>query len=92
MQLVPLGFEQLPASGSAQGLPDIPKGATFGYIQCQDDPIRWRDDGTDPTAATGHRMFDGDDLWFNAELHKFRFITESGTPVLTVSYYKALSK
>jgi len=91
MKLVPLGFQQVTVTSSSESLPEIPKDASFAYIQCQDDPIRWKDDSTDPTAAEGHRMFDGDDLFFTADLHKFRFILESGTPVLTISYYKQLS-
>ena len=91
MKLIPLGFAQVTVTSSSQALQNIPKEASFAYIQCQDDPLRWKDTGEDPTSSNGHRMFDGDDLWFTADLHKFRFILESGTPVLSVSYYKQLS-
>lgn len=91
MKLVPLGFVQVSVTADSESLPNIPKDASFAYIQAQDDPVRWKDDGTDAAADEGHRMFDGDDLFFTADLHKFRFTLESGAPVLSISYYKQLS-
>jgi hypothetical protein len=54
-QSYPLGFEQVTGLSSAKGL-TVPDRATRALITCDTQNVRWRDDGTSPTAAIGIRM------------------------------------
>lgn len=91
----PLGYQQLTLSGSAQGLtlPTLPAGLQVGYavIQCEGaagtDFGRWRDDGTNPTAGVGMKLFSGQELDYAGDLTMIKWIVGSGSPVLNISYY-----
>lgn len=89
--LVPLKFEQFDdVTTTVLGL-NPPVDAAYAYINVQGGDMRWRDDGTDPDADTGHLMKADDDKWYTADLLKFRFIEATGSPgVLDVSvtYYR----
>ena len=87
----PLGFEQFTVSTSALRLPNVPKSASYAYIQAQGGLLRWRDDGTAPTGDIGHLMDDTDDLWYIGDLIKFQVIKDSAEVAdteLSVSYYE----
>jgi hypothetical protein len=47
---------------SAGSLGTIPTGTTQAILVCEDNSLRWRADGTAPTASVGHRMDVGDRL------------------------------
>ncbi len=49
----PKGFRTLAVSTTAVALPTIPSNATRAIINVATDAIRWRDDGTAPTASVG---------------------------------------
>ena len=53
----PKGFRTLAISSTAKALSEasggIPKGATRAVISVATDALRWRDDGTAPTASVG---------------------------------------
>jgi hypothetical protein len=90
--LVPMKFEQFDDVQAVVQSLDPPIGASYAYINVQGGDLRWRDDGTDPDADTGHLMFAKDDLWYTVEpLNSFRFIEATGSAGVldvTVSYYK----
>jgi hypothetical protein len=51
--------------------------------------IRFRDDGTVPSATSGIRITPGQNPWlYQGNLEKLRFITEGGIATLDVSYVK----
>lgn len=50
--LVPKGYAQITVSSAAVGLGAIPSGAVFADITLNG-PLRWRDDGSNPTASVG---------------------------------------
>jgi hypothetical protein len=71
------------AADSAGGLGTIPTGTTQAILTCEDNSLRWRADGTDPTAAVGNRMDAGDRLLlfgndYNAFLTNFSYINLTG--------------
>jgi len=88
--LTPILFEQFEdVQGTVKYL-NVPRSATYAYIQAQGGDIRWRDDGTDPTSLVGHILADGDDHWYTGDLRKFAFIREdsvTATTDVSVSYY-----
>ena len=61
--------------------------ALFGPLELGQ--VRWRDDGTDPTAAVGHQMNIGDVLEYDGPLEKIKFIRTGGTSgSIPVTYYR----
>lgn len=80
------GFQQITALSSAVGL-TVPAGAQYARIQCTAQAVRWRDDGTSPTATVGMILPVNTDLWYSGNLSAIEFIEASASAVLNVSYY-----
>ena len=86
-QGTPLGYEQITGLGSAKGL-TVPTGATFCVVTCETEGIRWRDDGTPPTATVGMPLQNGASLSYSGDLTAIQFIQQAAGAILNVSYYK----
>ena len=83
----PKGYQQITDLSSAVGL-TAPVGATIAFINAQTQAVRWRDDGTDPSATVGQRLAVVDtDFLYNGDLSAIRFFEEAASAVLNVSYY-----
>lgn len=89
-----MGYQQIATLTSAQSLtvPAVDKNGTKGQpkialIQCTGKDVRWRDDGTAPTATVGMVLVVGDTLAYDGDLTKIQFIETSASAVLNVSYY-----
>lgn len=86
--LAPLGDQQITSLSAAVGL-TVPKQATFALLQAETQNVRWRDSGSDPTAAVGQIIYAGDiGFWYNGDLTAIKFIEVAGSAKLNVSYYK----
>lgn len=82
----PLGYEKVPVStGAATGITP-PDGALIAAIQPAVD-IRWRDDGTDPTATTGMRAGAYSELTYDGNFLALRLIAVSAGGEIDISYY-----
>lgn len=81
-------YEQLTGISSAKRLQEIPSGATKALIQAEDQNVRWKDDGNDPTTSTGIRLAAGKDLWYTGNLANLVFIEETATAKVNVLYYQ----
>ena len=83
-------FEQITGLSSAKGLTTATYGAgTIALLQAESQPIRWRDDGTDPTASVGMRLTPGSDPWpYGGSLAAIKFIEEAASGKLNCSYYQ----
>ena len=94
LRYIPLGFQQITSLGSAVGLtlPVPPTGdpaATVAVITVDAASVRWRDDGTAPTASVGMTIRDTDapfEYW--GDLSAIELIAVSGSPIVNVSYYR----
>jgi hypothetical protein len=90
-RLVPVNYEQLTSLGSAAGLTaakyDI---ADFAIIQAQDQDVRWRDDGTDPTTTVGMVLAAGTWFTYTGDLSAIKIIETAASAKLNVSYYRAM--
>ncbi len=84
--LDPKGFEEITSLSSAQGLTP-PSGARIALIQAADQPVRWRDDATDPTALVGMQLAAGKDFFYVGDLSAIKFIEGAASAKLSVSYY-----
>lgn len=91
LRLVPLGYQQIGASTLAAATPlTVPAGAQVAVIRVETADVRWRDDGTPPTASVGFPMLHTDTVPFEywGDLSAIEFIAISGSPVLNVLYYR----
>jgi hypothetical protein len=88
----PRGYAQLTVSTTALALPSIPKGAQYAIVYINAQPVRYRDDGTAPTASVGMPAVSGTtiELVSAESIRNFRAIRSGGTDAeLNVSYYSA---
>jgi hypothetical protein len=84
----PLGYQQIAALTASQLLPTIP-GAAVTAIVTPRAPVRWRDDGTAPTASVGMYLAADQALTYQGNLAALRLIAVSGSVEVNVSYYGA---
>lgn len=82
-----LGFQKLTVSSTAVAL-TVPTGATWCVVKVETDAVRWRDDGTNPVAATGMPQAVGDTFVYSGPLAALKFIRQTTDATLSVSYYK----
>lgn len=88
IRYAPIGYQQITSLSSAQAL-TVPAGATSALIRTEAQSVRWRDDGTDPTASVGIPMLAADaPLLYTGALSKIRFIESTSGAKLNISYYK----
>lgn len=85
---VPLGYAQDTTISAASALPSIPTGARRALIQVLTQSARWRDDGTDPTAAIGMLIAAGETLDYRGDLSAFKVIETTTSAELNVTYYE----
>ncbi len=91
-EVVKKGHQQLATLTSAIGL-TVPEGCFMALITPETQGVRWRDDGTDPTASVGMPLAAGSTLKYTggfAGLKALRFIEQTATAKLNVAYYGAL--
>jgi hypothetical protein len=80
------GYLQITSLSTATGL-SIPKGALVALIQAETTDVRWRDDGTDPTASVGMLIGAGTTLAYTGDLNEISFIQASASATLNISFY-----
>jgi hypothetical protein len=91
MPRVPLGYQQLTGMSSATGL-TVPNGARSVDLTIEVAGVRFRDDGTNPTATVGELLQPGvsslSPLTYFGNLNKLRFIQAAAGAVLNAAFYK----
>lgn len=82
-----LGYEQVTSLSSAAGL-TVPAGTSYILIQAESQNVRWRDDGTNPTATVGMVLAAGSTLEYDGSAPAaLKFIEVAASAKLNVSYY-----
>ena len=81
-----LGYQRITSLSASTGL-TVPSGATLALIVPETQNVRWRDDGTAPTASVGMPIFVGASLSYDGDLNRIRFIEETASAKLNISYY-----
>lgn len=61
---------------------------TMAVIIVEGQAVRYRDDGTNPTAAVGMPISIGTAFFYDGDLRSIRFIQTAATATINVSYYK----
>jgi hypothetical protein len=84
----PLGYQQITALTASQALPTIPSGAVTAIVTPRA-PVRWRDDGTAPTASTGMYLAADQPLTYQGNLGALRLIAVTGSVEVNIAYYGA---
>ena len=82
----PVGHQQITDVSSAVGL-TVPPGATVALIGVADQAVRWRDDGTDPTATVGMVIAAGAEIEYSADLTAITIIEVVAGAELNISYF-----
>lgn len=89
-----IGYQQITSLSSAAGLtvPTTDKSGnkqqpTFALIVAESQAVRWRDDGTDPTASVGMPLAVGIPLQYDGDLTRIKFIEQSASAKINISYY-----
>lgn len=85
--MTPLGYQQIVGLVAATAL-TVPAGATIAYVSVSGAAVRWRDDGTAPTASVGMPVGIGAQLSYSGSLSAVQFIQQSATATLDVAYYQ----
>jgi hypothetical protein len=92
--VMPLGYCQLTASGTAALISTcsggIPARTVWAIVVVETANIRWRDDGTAPTASVGMPLGPtaaAAALTYSGTMSAFEIIAVSGSPVVNISFY-----
>jgi len=89
-----LGYQQITTLSSATNL-TVPVTAVQGLscrpsiaiITPESQAVRWRDDGTAPSATVGMPLAAGTTLQYDGDLTKIQFFEQVGGAKLNISYY-----
>lgn len=80
------GYEQITSLSSAASLTP-PKNARYCVLVPETQAIRWRDDGTNPTATVGMPLAVGQYLEYTGRLGALRLIEQTASAKVNVTYY-----
>lgn len=83
------GYQQFAAGGvDTSTALTVPAGTSLALIIPAAQAVRWRDDGTAPTAAIGQPLAVGAELRYDSvSISAFRVIAQVAGAVLNVTYY-----
>ena len=87
---IPLGYQQISAPAAATPL-TVPAGARMALITVSGQSVRWRDDGTAPTAAIGVLLpvtTSGLPFQYSGTLTAFQVIQTAASATVDVAYYR----
>jgi hypothetical protein len=89
-----MGYQQITTLSSATNLTvpqRTPNGLNaqpvFALIVAEGQAVRWRDDGTSPSASVGMPLAVGIPLQYDGDLTNIKFIEQVGGAKLNISYY-----
>lgn len=86
----PVGYQQIVTATLATAQPlTVPTGATTATITVEGGDVRYRDDGTAPTASVGMPLVSGQSMIYSGPLADIEFIRQAAGAALNILYYKA---
>lgn len=86
--LEPAGYVQVTSLATAVGLGTIPAGTRLTLVEAESQDVRWRDDGTNPTASVGMVLAAGQTLVYNGNPTTLKLIEVTASAKLNISYYR----
>jgi hypothetical protein len=88
----PLGVVQLSAFSTATGLTDVPAGTATMVFSVEGEPVRYRDDGTAPTATVGVLLpvTTGEPYVYISPIgiRSIQFIPTTGSATINAAFYR----
>lgn len=82
-----LGYQQLTSLSAATAL-TVPAGTALALCTPETQAVRWRDDGTNPTATVGYPLPVGAELRYDGDgVAVLKFIEQTASAKLNVVYY-----
>ncbi len=89
-----LGYQQITSLSSSTGLtvPQVDLNGlackpSIAIITAETQGVRWRDDDVAPTATVGMPLASGSTLQYDGDLTKIRFIEQTASAKINVTYY-----
>lgn len=83
----PNGYQQVSVASSPSSL-TVPSGTSSAVVSVSGNPVRFMMDGTNPSTSTGMPINVGDTVPIVGNLGNLRFVSEVGTAVLDVQYFR----
>lgn len=84
--MVPCGYQQITSLSTATAL-TVPNGARLAVIIPQTQAVRFRDDGTAPSASVGLPLAVGQPMEYDGNLRALQFIEQAASAALNIAYY-----
>lgn len=84
----PAGYIQMTTLNAAVAFTSVPAGATLAIVQAESQNVRYRDDGSNPTASVGMILAAGDSLFYTGDFSAIKFIEVTGSAKLNITFYK----
>jgi len=84
--LTPKGYQQITSLTSAVAL-TVPANAIYAFLVAEVADVRYRDDGTAPTATVGWPLARDTAFWYIGSLSAVKFIQVQSSGILNISYY-----
>ncbi len=82
-----LGYQQITSLSAATAL-TVPSGTQLVLVTPETQAVRWRADGTAPTATVGYPLYVGSELRFTAQqAAAVKFIEQTASAKLNVYYF-----
>ena len=88
------GYQQITSLSASTALTVPTKGPTglsqkpsYAIIIAETQAVRWRDDGTAPSATVGMPLPVNTEFLYDGDLTKIRFFEQTASAKLNVSYY-----
>ena len=79
--------EQITGLSAVKGL-TVPEGTRLVVIEAETQAVRWRDDGTDPSATVGMPLPTGVPKAYTGDFSAIKFKEQTPSAKLNISYYK----
>ena len=86
----PVGYQQITSLSAAANLTVPTTGQQLPsrcIITPQTQAVRWRDDGTAPTASVGYPLAVGAELRYDGDLKKIQFIEQVASAAINIVYF-----
>lgn len=83
----PLGYQQITSLSSSTAL-TLPTGASMAVVIAESQTVRWRDDGTNPTASVGMPLTVNSPMVYTGPLASLKFIQTTASATLNIAYYR----
>ena len=85
--ITPTGYEQITSLASAVGLSSVPNQVNYILVDVEGQDVRYRADGTDPTALIGSLLKVGNQYEYYGNVENLKFIETTAGAKLNIHYY-----